>query len=70
MEGFSGRVTDFGMERREDFRRGRAGGEAVCRAGGRGFLFISAENSESDLEGTIILAVRRATFPDAGRPRS
>jgi len=60
----------FEMEPREDFRRGRAGGEAVCRAFGRGFFFISAENSESDLEGTIILAARRATFPDAGRPRS
>jgi hypothetical protein len=43
------------MEPCEDFRRLRAGGEAVCRAVGRGFFFISAENSESDLEGTIIL---------------
>jgi hypothetical protein len=70
VEDFSGRVTDLGMERREDFRRGRAGGEAVCRAVGRGFFFISAEDSGRDLEGTIILPAWRATFPDAGRPRS
>jgi hypothetical protein len=63
-------AAGFEMEPREDFRRGRAGEEAVCRAVGRGFFFISAEDSESDLEGTIILAVRRATLADAGRPRS
>jgi hypothetical protein len=62
--------SDLAMESREDFRRLRAGGEAVCRAVGRGFFFISAENSASDLEGTIILLARRATFPDAGRSRS
>jgi len=60
------RAADFGTEFGEDFRRMRAGWEAVCRAVGRGFFFISAENSERDLEGTIILA----TFPDAGRPRN
>jgi hypothetical protein len=64
------RFVRSAMEPREDFRRGRAGGEAVCRAVGRGFFFISAEDSESDLEGTIILTVRRATFPDAGQSRS
>src|SRR5207237_4201359 len=64
-EGLFERVADFGMELGEDFRRVRAGGEAVCRAVGRGFFFISAENSERDLEGTII----PATFPDAGRAR-
>jgi hypothetical protein len=56
VEGFSGRFADFEMGRREDFRRGRAGKEADCRAVGRGFLFIRAEDSESDLEGTIILS--------------
>jgi hypothetical protein len=63
-------VSDLAMDSLEDFRRLRAGGEAVCRAVGRGFFFISAEDSERDLEGTIILRARRATFPDAGRPRS
>jgi hypothetical protein len=43
------------MELGEDFRRARAGREAVCRAVGRGFFFISDEDSERDLEGTIIL---------------
>ena len=70
VEDFSDRVADLAMATGEDFRRFRAGGEAVCRAVGRGFFFIIAENSESDLEGTIILPARRATFPDAGRPRS
>ena len=50
-EGFAG----FRMELGEDFRRVRAGREAVCRAVGRGFFFISDEDSERDLEGTIIL---------------
>jgi hypothetical protein len=54
-ERFPRRVVDFEMERREDFRRGRADAEAVCRAVGRGFFFISAEDSGRDLEGTIIL---------------
>jgi hypothetical protein len=66
-----GRKTRTG---RPDFSAGGGGAvaveEAVCRAVGRGFFFISAEDSESDLEGTIILAARRATFADAGRPRS
>jgi hypothetical protein len=43
------------MELGEDFRRARAGKESVCRAAGRGFFFIRAEDSERDLEGTIIL---------------
>jgi hypothetical protein len=60
-EGCSGSVTDFAVELVEDFRRARAGREAVCRAVGRGFFFISPEDSERDLEGTIILRARRAT---------
>jgi hypothetical protein len=69
-EGFSGRVAVFAVELAEDFWRARAGREAVCRAVGRGFFFISDEDSERDLEGTIILRVRRATFADAGRSRN
>jgi len=49
------RVAAFAMELGEDFRRARAGREVVCRAVGRGFIFISDEDSERDLEGTIIL---------------
>jgi hypothetical protein len=59
-------VAGFAMELGEGFRRARAGREAG-RAVGRGFLFITAEDSERDLEGTIILRSRRATFPDAAR---
>jgi hypothetical protein len=65
-----GRVAGFAFELREDFRRARAGREVVCRAVGRGFFFISAEDSQRRWEGTIILRARRATFPDAGRPRN
>jgi hypothetical protein len=54
---FFGRVVGFAFELPEDFRRARAGREAVCRAVRRGFFFISAEDSGRDLEGTIILRV-------------
>jgi hypothetical protein len=69
-EDFSDRAAGLVVEPREDFRRFRGGGEAVCRAVGRGFFFISAEDSGHDLEGTIILPARRATFADVGRPRN
>ena len=55
VKSFFRRVASFAFELREDFRRARGGREAACRAVGRGFLFISAEDSERDLEGTIIL---------------
>jgi hypothetical protein len=46
----------------EDFRAVRLGRERVSRAGRRAFFFICAEDSESDLEGTIILRARSTLF--------
>jgi hypothetical protein len=65
-------AVDFSRENPEEFRRGRAEREAVCRAFGRGFFFISANDSGRDLEGTIILRARRASaiLPDAGGSRN
>src|SRR2546421_10339953 len=63
---------DFETAGREVFGRGRGERGAVCRAARRGLSFIRAEDSECDLEDTIILRRGRASasFPDAGRPRN
>jgi hypothetical protein len=68
---FNAAFADF-LADGEVFRRELAGREAVCRAFGRGVFFISGEDSERFLEGTIILRARRgsAIFPDAGRSRN
>jgi hypothetical protein len=62
---FKAAFAVFLAEDGEGFRRGRAEREAVCRAFGRGFFFINAEDSEPLLEGTIILRARRGSsiFP-------